>query len=101
MAPAHYAGEQAVAYGRIGLLAAAEDAAAAETAGALSESFGARVTRDEPHVDLLVVGSRPEAPEGRVMISACAQNAIENATAPVLVVRWGVGVRFPPNLACA
>ena len=51
--------------------------------------------RDERHVDLLVVGSRAEAPEGRVMITSQAQNAIENSTAPVLVVARGVPlVRF-------
>ena len=54
-----------------------------------------RVTRDERHVDLLVVGSRSEAPEGRVMITAQAQNEIENATCPVLVVARGVPLEFP------
>ena len=48
------------------------------------------VTRDERNVDLLVVGSRSEAPAGRVMITARAQNAIEKATCPVLVVARGV-----------
>ena len=43
---------------------------------------GATLTRDERRVDLLVVGSRSEAPEGRVMITAQAQNEIENATVP-------------------
>ena len=57
------------------------------------------MTYDEPFVDLLVIGSRPEAPEGRVMLSAHTQNAIENATSPVLVLPRGVPVRFPLTLA--
>ena len=44
------------------------------------------LSRDERQVDLLVVGSRAEAPEGRVMISSQAQGEIENATCPVLVL---------------
>ena len=53
------------------------------------------MTRDEPYVDLLVVGSRPEAPTGQVMIAAHAQHAVENATCPVLVLPRGVSIRFP------
>lgn len=94
LAPANYRSEHANVFGRIGVLAAPGDDAATETARDLAESLGARVTRDEPHVDLLVVGSRPEAPHGRVMVSAHAQYAIENATSPVLVVPRGVPVRF-------
>lgn len=94
IAPANYRSEHATTFGRVGLLAAAGDDAAIETARELAESLGARVTRDEPHVDLLVVGSRIEAPEGRVMVTSHSQNAIENATSPVLVVPRGLTVRF-------
>ena len=45
-------------------------------------------------VDLLIVGSRPEAPHGRTMISARAENAIEGCSAPVLVVARGVALSF-------
>lgn len=95
IAPANYRSERAVTFGRIGLLDSSDDGAALETAQDLATSLHARVTRDEPHVDLLVVGSRPEAPAGRVMISSSAQNEIENAGSPVLVVPRGVPVRFP------
>jgi nucleotide-binding universal stress UspA family protein len=95
IAPASYRSECAFTFGRVGLLASADDDAALETARDLASSLRARVTDDEPYVDLLVVGSRPEAPSGRVMISASAENEIENATAPVLVVPRGVAVRFP------
>jgi nucleotide-binding universal stress UspA family protein len=101
IAPANFRSEQATTFGRVGVLASAGDDAAIETARELAESFGARVTRDEPYVDLLVVGSRPEAPEGQVLISAHAQKQLENATAPVLVVPRGVTVRFPVVAAAA
>jgi nucleotide-binding universal stress UspA family protein len=98
IAPANFRSEHVSRFGRIGLLAAPGDDAALETARDLAESLGARVTRDEPYVDLLVVGSRPEAQERRVVITAHAQKAIENATCPVLVVPRGVTVRFPVAL---
>lgn len=95
IAPARYRSEHARTFGRVGVLATPDDPAAVATASDLAESLGARLTHDEPFVDVLVVGSRPEAPAGRVMLSAHAQNAIENATYPVLVLPRGVAVRFP------
>ena len=79
----------------IGLLATAGDDAAIETVRDLADSIGGVATRDERHVDLLVVGSRPEAPDGHVMVSAQHERAIEDATAPVLIVARGVPLRFP------
>jgi nucleotide-binding universal stress UspA family protein len=99
IAPASYRGDHISRFGRVGVLAEAGDDAAIDTARELADSLGARVTRDEPYVDLLVVGSRLEAPEGQVMISSAAWNAIENATSPVLVVPRGVKVRFPIPVA--
>jgi nucleotide-binding universal stress UspA family protein len=98
IAPAGYRSEQARAFGRVGVMASPGDAGAAETASDLAETLGARVTDDEPYVDLLVIGSRPEAPDGRVMLSAQTQNATEEATCPVLVLPRGVAVRFPLSL---
>jgi nucleotide-binding universal stress UspA family protein len=94
IAPANYRSERAPRIRTIGVLASPGDDAAIDTACELAERLGATVTRDEPRIDLLVVGSRSEAPEGRVMIAAQAQNEIENATAPVLVVARGVPLRF-------
>jgi len=79
----------------VGLLASAGDDAALETARDLADALHGVVTRDERHVDLLVVGSRPEAPEGRVMVSAQYERSIEDSTAPVLVVARGVPLGFP------
>lgn len=95
IAPANYRSHQITTFGRIGVIAAPGDDGAIATARDLAECFGARVTRDEPHVDLLVVGSRPESPEGRVMVSAAARNQIESANSPVLVIPRGVTIRFP------
>jgi nucleotide-binding universal stress UspA family protein len=101
IAPANYRSEHATTFGRVGVLAAPGDNAAIETARGLAENLGARLTRDEPHVDLLVIGSRPEAREGRVMITAQAQKAIENAASPVLVVPRAVTVHLPLAIAAA
>src|SRR5207245_1818970 len=95
IAPANFRSNRQPRIGTIGLLAAPGDDAALDTARDLAESFGATLTRNERRVDLLVVGSRAEAPAGRVMISAQAQNEIENSTCPVLVVPRGVTIRFP------
>jgi nucleotide-binding universal stress UspA family protein len=94
IAPANYRGALRPRITRVGVLAAPGDDAAIETARELAESVGASVTRDERHVDILVVGSRSEAPEGRVMLSSQAQNEIENSGAPVLVVARGVPIEF-------
>jgi nucleotide-binding universal stress UspA family protein len=94
IAPANYRSDRAPRLSTIGILSAPGDNAAIETAQALAASAGAIVTWETRSVDLLVVGSRAEAPEGRVMVSAHAQRAIENATCPVLVVPRGVTLRF-------
>ena len=101
IAPAGYHDEWAPRVHRIGVLAIPGDDATIATARSLADSFGATLTRDEHQVDLLVVGSRLEAPTGRVMISAQAENEIENATCPVLVVPRGVEIDFPAVLAHA
>jgi nucleotide-binding universal stress UspA family protein len=94
VAPANYRSDRNPTIRRIGLLATPGDDIAIENARGLAERFGATVSRDERRVDLLVVGSRAEAPEGRVMITSHAANAIENATCPVLVLPRGVRIHF-------
>jgi nucleotide-binding universal stress UspA family protein len=101
IAPAGYHDEWAPRIHRVGVIAIPGDDATIATARSLADSFGAMLTRDEHQVDLLVVGSRLEAPTGRVMVSAQAQNEIENATCPVLVVPRGVEIDFPAVLAHA
>jgi nucleotide-binding universal stress UspA family protein len=94
IAPANYSAEREPQIRTIGLLAGLDDHAAIDTAHALATHFEAAVTDSGHGVDLLIVGSRPEARQGRVMISAQSQNAIENATAPVLVVARGTALQF-------
>lgn len=101
IAPADYRADHSPQIRTIGLLATPGDDAAIDTARELAERFDATITRDEPRIDLLIVGSRPEAPEGRVMISAAAKRAIEESTAPVLVVARGVALRFAALVAAA
>jgi nucleotide-binding universal stress UspA family protein len=101
IAPANYRSDRSPRIRSVGVLEVPGDDGAIATARELGDSYGATLTRDERHVDLLVVGSRMEAPEGRVMITAQAQNEIENATSPVLVVPRGVTLHFEPEFALA
>jgi nucleotide-binding universal stress UspA family protein len=94
IAPANYREHHDSEIRTVGLLADPGDDAAVDTARDLAGALGATVTRDEHRVDLLVVGSRSEAPEGHVLITAQAANAIENAASPVLIVARGVGIEF-------
>lgn len=71
------------------------DAAARATADSLAAALGASVVvYERGSVDLLVVGSRPESPQGRVTLSASSDYAVEAATFPVIVVPRGVTVHF-------
>jgi nucleotide-binding universal stress UspA family protein len=101
IAPANYGGDRVPRIGTVGVIAMPGDDAAIETARELAERFGAHLSRDERQVDVLVVGSRIEAPEGRVMITAQAQNEIQNSTCPVLVVPRGVALRFAEPVGVA
>ena len=85
----------------IGLLAGLDDEAAIDTAHALANHFGAIVTDTNYGVDLLIVGSRPEAHAGRTLLSAQAENAIVDTGAPVLVVARGMAVDFRSELYIA
>ncbi|HWE59661.1 MAG TPA: hypothetical protein VG228_08200 [Solirubrobacteraceae bacterium] len=98
IAPADYFGR---AIQKIGLLAGLDDAAAIDTAHAFANHFGAIVTDTNYGVDLLIVGSRPEARTGQTLLSAHAENAIVATAAPVLVVGRGVAVDFESEIYIA
>jgi nucleotide-binding universal stress UspA family protein len=99
IAPAEMRSHPAARVGAIGVLADDDDAAYA-TARSLAEALGAEVTDLEADgADLLVVGSRAGAPEGRVEVGAGVEYAIETATCPVLVVPRGVPVDFGASYA--
>jgi nucleotide-binding universal stress UspA family protein len=94
IAPAGLRHEAASRITTVGLVAEAGDEAAQATAATLAASGDAGVTTATDDVDLLVIGSRPEAPQGHVMISSSAQRKLDEASSPVLVVPRGRPVRF-------
>jgi nucleotide-binding universal stress UspA family protein len=76
------------------------DPAARATAENLAAGAGTElVGPSDESVDLLVVGSRPGSPPGRVGVSSASEYLIETAGASVLVVPRGVAVRFVAPVA--
>jgi hypothetical protein len=94
VAPAGLRSRPSVSVSTIGLIDEGDDAARA-TAESLAATLGASVREGvEAPIDFLVVGSRPEAQDGRVTLSASSDYAVEAATYPVIVVPRGVTIRF-------
>jgi nucleotide-binding universal stress UspA family protein len=78
------------------------DPSARETAASLVQALGAEVVDyGAGSIDLLVVGSRPEAPQGRVVLSAKSDYAVEAANYPVVVIPRGVAIDFAGTAAPA
>jgi nucleotide-binding universal stress UspA family protein len=59
---------------------------ARETARALAEKLGGEVVPAPADVDLIVVGSQPDAPTGHVVIGGDVRTELDNARSPVLVL---------------
>jgi nucleotide-binding universal stress UspA family protein len=61
---------------------------ARETANSLAAKLGATVVVESPpdRVDLIVVGSQPDAPSGRVVIGGDVRTELDNARSSVLVL---------------
>jgi nucleotide-binding universal stress UspA family protein len=94
VAPADLHSRPSVSVNTVGLIDEGDEAAG-ETARSLAAALGASVAEhDGGHVDLLVVGSRPESPVGKVTLSAASDYAVETATQPVLVVPRGTALSF-------
>jgi nucleotide-binding universal stress UspA family protein len=94
IAPANLRSRE-VAIEKIGVLSDHDDPSARTTAEGLAERLDATISAaPEIALDMLVVGSRPEAQQARVMLSATAEYAIETATCPVLVVPRGHALEF-------
>ncbi len=92
IAPAAFAQSEGPRVHKVGVVG---DGSAQSTAAALAGALGAELgAPGEQSADLLVVGSRPEAEEGCVSLSAASENLIEIATAPVLVVPRGRALAF-------
>jgi nucleotide-binding universal stress UspA family protein len=83
----------------IGVYPSPDDASAGDTARALAERWDGTVSQDTSRVDLLVIGSRPEAKKGHVMLTALAEYAIDLAGSPVLVVQREMALPFPTPVA--
>jgi nucleotide-binding universal stress UspA family protein len=99
IAPAGFAQDGDPQVRRIGV---AGDGSAQATADALARSLGAELgAAGEQDAGLLVVGSRPEAEQGRVSLSAASENLIEIATCPVLVVPRGKAIAFDGAIVTA
>jgi len=94
LAPAGYADAPDRQIETIGILGRTADEASIETAYSLAERLGAEVVDTDRGVDLVVVGSRAEARIGHVMITSAAERALEDVTAPVLILARGVPLRF-------
>lgn len=99
IAPAGFAQESQ----QVQRISVAGDGGAQATAEALARALGVELAAaGNQDTSLLVVGSRPEAEEGRVSLSAASENLIEVATCPVLVVPRGRSVVFAgPTVAAA
>jgi nucleotide-binding universal stress UspA family protein len=96
IAPAGLSARPGTGFARIGVLSDGSDLAAERTGRSLADAVGGEVVADarEGNLDLLVIGSRPEAEIGRVMLSAVAEYAIDLSRCAVLVVARGAAVRF-------
>lgn len=94
IAPADLRSRSSVTVNTIGVLDEGDEAARA-TAESLAGTLGASVSdADGGPIDLLVVGSRPETPLGRVGLTAASEYEVETAAYPVLVTPRGTTVRF-------
>jgi nucleotide-binding universal stress UspA family protein len=92
IAPAGFAQSAGAPVRQVGVVG---DGSARATAEALAGALDAEVVSvGEQVAGLLVVGSRPEAEEGHVSLSAASENVIEIATCPVLVVPSGKSLAF-------
>jgi nucleotide-binding universal stress UspA family protein len=101
VAPAGLHADPVVSVSTVGVIDEG-DPAARETAGSLAQALGASVADyGSGGIDLLVVGSRPEAPPGKVVLSAKSDYAVEDANYPVLVIPRGAAVDFAGSAAPA
>lgn len=92
IAPAGFAQSETAGIHKIGFVG---DGSAQATAKALARALEAELGGvGEQNVSLLVLGSRPEAQEGHISLSAASENLIEIAVSPVLIVPRGKAVAF-------
>ncbi len=81
--------------GSIAVLQVDGDDAAAQTAGTLAARLGARiVAAGAPAADLIVVGSQPGAPAGRIALSGSARSQLDASRGSVIIVPSGKALAF-------
>jgi nucleotide-binding universal stress UspA family protein len=96
VAPADFRSRPSVSINSVGLIDEG-DPIARQTAESLAAALGASVSQHgKGHCDFLVIGSRPESPEGKVTLSAASDYEMETSTCPVLVVPRGRAVELAP-----
>lgn len=79
----------------IAVSAADGDHAAQETAEALADKLGAKIVElGPPTVDLIVVGSQPNASARRITLSGAARTILNSARGSVLVLPSGAPIRL-------
>ena len=79
----------------IAVLPIEQDGAVQQTADALASKLGARVVAvDGANADLIVVGSQPGAPAGRLALSGSVRALLDRSRGSVLVVPSGKPVRL-------
>jgi nucleotide-binding universal stress UspA family protein len=100
IAPANYRADRTPRIHTIGIVPSGDGAVEA-TAHELAERAAAEVVERTHNIDLLIVGSRAEAPEGRVILASSVLKTIDNAICPVLVLARGVPVHFAAQVAVA
>jgi nucleotide-binding universal stress UspA family protein len=83
-------------FGTVAVSAEDGDPAATETAETLAAAFGTTMAASptDSDVGLIVAGSSPSAPEGRVLLSGASRYVLETARAALLVVPRGRLLRF-------
>jgi nucleotide-binding universal stress UspA family protein len=94
IAPAGLRSNAGVSINTVGLVDE-DDPSARETAESLATALGASVAgHGKGRCELLVVGSRPESPQGKVTLSAASDYELETSACPVLVVPRGKPLSF-------
>jgi nucleotide-binding universal stress UspA family protein len=78
----------------IAVVSTAGDGSALRTAESLAAAVGAQILADELTADLIVVGSQPGAPAGRVALSGAARTALDASLGSVLILPSGRPLSF-------
>jgi hypothetical protein len=95
VAPAGLRATGATAIGAIAVAGPDEDGTATQTARGLAAGLGAELIEGQgPGADLIVVGSRDSAPDGRIALSAATRSQLDSARSSVLVVPRGRPVKL-------